>query len=117
VDQLIYLRVFSADICVSFFSADSRGKGAQIYSFFTPMIYQIIKKINSRKAAKPQSRKESPFAPLRLCANKKTLSLRRTGCKVGEAQRFCLRQVEQLIYLRVFSADICVSFFSVLDLR
>jgi hypothetical protein len=32
VDQLIYPRVFSADICVSFFSADSRGKGAQIFN-------------------------------------------------------------------------------------
>jgi len=31
IDQLIYLRVFSADICVSFFSADSRGKGLQIF--------------------------------------------------------------------------------------
>jgi hypothetical protein len=55
---------------------------------------------------------------------KLTLPPRRTGCKVGEAQRFCLRQTghafgkqacgwqgDLLIYLRAFFADICVSFF------
>jgi hypothetical protein len=79
--------------------------------------------------AKTLRRKESPFASLRLCEKRKkssatadekknlTLPPRRTGCKAGKAQRFCLRQADQLIDLRVFSADICVNFFSVLDLR
>jgi hypothetical protein len=64
VYQLINLRVFSAVICVSFFPADSRGKGLQIFSFFTPMIYQIIKKNNSSAAAdRLQSRKGAKGLP------------------------------------------------------